>query len=60
MTIRYEYIDDRTTAVYLDGKRVGEICKMTDGFQYWPKGSRMEGGEIFPTLRECKQSLEAQ
>lgn len=52
--------------VFLDGKLVGGICEIFDTvagqkirqYQYWPRGSRSEGGEKFPTLATCKRSLE--
>jgi hypothetical protein len=59
--ITYKEITPNTTAVFLEGKRVGTIQKRTiDGqFQYWPWGDMQEGGDKFPTLVLCKQSLEA-
>jgi len=45
------------TMVYLDGKHIGNILKVKDGFQYFPKGKKT-GGEVFPTLEEVKRSLE--
>lgn len=45
--------------VHLEGKYVGHIEQLSDGmWQYWPKGPKSEGGEKFPTLAACKQSLE--
>lgn len=43
--------------VYLDAKRVGSIKKVTGGWQYFPKGAKQLGGEVFPTLRACQNSL---
>lgn len=54
------------TNVYLDGKRVGVILKISDrtlisgyGYQYYPANSE-KGGEVFNTLSECKHSLESE
>jgi hypothetical protein len=46
-------------AVYSNGRRVGAIVNKGGGWQYFPKGSK-EGGDIFPILRECKNSLEGE
>jgi hypothetical protein len=48
-------------AVFLAGKRVGTIDALISGrgWRYTPKGST-RSGEIFSSLRLCKQSLEAQ
>ena len=43
--------------VYVGGKRAGPICHEQKGFVYYPKDSKI-GGEPFPTLLECKRSLE--
>jgi hypothetical protein len=43
--------------VKLDGKTVGAIKTVTDGFQYQPKGSKLVG-EVFPTVEAVKRSLE--
>ena len=55
--IRYEWIRENLTAVFLENKRVGKIQKDPDGFRYYPKG-KSKGGDAFPTLTECKRSLE--
>jgi len=55
--ITYEY-DSVAIDVKLDGKLVGHIWKKLEGFQYIPKGQKT-GGAFFPTVRECKNSLEA-
>jgi hypothetical protein len=59
--ITYKDLNPNRIAVFLEGKRVGSIYKdATYGtFQYWPWGEMEEGGEKFPTLALCKQSLEA-
>ena len=44
-------------AVRLDGKIVGSIKEVHEGYQYFPKGS-MHGGEIFATANAVKLSLE--
>lgn len=55
--ISYEWIKDGLIAVFLEKKRVGKILKVTKGYQYYPKGG--QPGEVFDTLDECKDSLEA-
>lgn len=46
------------TAVYLDGRLVGNIVQVADrGFVYHPVGGKATG-EYFPTLRDCQRSLE--
>lgn len=48
---------DRVT-VYLAGRHVGVIRQQKDGqWQYFPKGQKT-GGEKFPTLAQCKRSVE--
>lgn len=42
--------------VRLDGKVVGEIRKVTDGWQYFPRGQR-KGGVVFPTLDAVKKDI---
>jgi len=54
--LQFNPINATTIAVLLENKRVGEIRKVEDGFQYFPKGQR-KGGEVFPTVAACKQSL---
>lgn len=44
--------------VYLDGKSVGSIQKLAGEYRYQPWGGLP--GEWFPTLAECKRSLEPQ
>ena len=55
--IEYEWVKDNITAVFLDRKRVGKICKTPLGYQYFPKGSDIVG-EPFKTIELCKASLE--
>lgn len=43
--------------VQLDGKTVGEIRKVADGFQYFPKGQTV-GGQVWSTVGECKCDIE--
>lgn len=62
--ITYKALFDNTsTAVYLDGKRIGAIryiYRQGDrSWQYYPKGWNT-GGDLFPTLAACKASLEAE
>jgi hypothetical protein len=42
--------------VYLEGKLVGQIRYVKEGWQYFPKGSR-KGGEVFSNLSDCEKSL---
>jgi len=42
--------------VRLDGKIVGEIRSIANGFQYFPKGQK-KGSEIFESLSAIKKSL---
>lgn len=59
--IEYEYTENLIgkvdTRVRLDGKICGVITKVMDGWQYFPKGSKVEG-EVYPTFSECQRSLE--
>jgi len=54
--LHFNPINAKTIAVLLDDRRVGEIRTVEGGFQYFPKGQRT-GGEVFPSLAACKQSL---
>jgi len=54
--ITFKQIDPKTIHVLLENKRIGEIRSVEGGFQYFPKGQK-KGGEVFPTLAACKQSL---
>jgi hypothetical protein len=42
--------------VFLDGKKIGTIKEVKDGFQFYPNGQKI-GGAVFPTLQACKNSL---
>ena len=45
--------------VRLDGKLTGNIVLLEQGWRYQPKGrNKSFYGDFFPTLAECKQSLE--
>lgn len=59
--ITYETARPRIVRVKLDGKWVGTIRRdrggARDGWRYFPKGKKT-GGDSFPTLIECKRSLE--
>lgn len=64
MTDQITYVDARaglkgTVYVYLGKRKIGCIFKRPEGFVYVPKGQR-DSGEPFPTLRACKDSLEAE
>ncbi|CAB3784578.1 hypothetical protein [Pararobbsia alpina] len=56
MAITYQ-ADEFKTDVRLDGKKIGEIRKVPDGFQYFPKGQK-KGGFIYSTQDNCRKSLE--
>ncbi len=45
------------TIVRLGKKIVGEIIRTPEGFYYKVKGNKAVG-EIFPTLAQCKESLD--
>jgi hypothetical protein len=45
------------STVILDKKVVGRIKRVDGGWQYFPKG-QSTGGDIFPSVGLCKQSLE--
>lgn len=42
--------------VYLDGIKVGILKIVNGGWCYFPKGQKT-GGNVYPTLRQCKMSL---
>jgi len=47
-----------SVAVFLDGKRVGQIkAWKSEGFRYYAKGFK-DGGVVFPTVEKVKYSLE--
>lgn len=59
--ITYKIKSATNIQVRLDGKVVGSIIQSGTGFQYVPKGVKKEkGGEIFPTIRQVKDSIEAE
>lgn len=43
--------------VRLDGRLVGHIRPVLDGFKYLPKTRSNVGGEVFETIDEVKESL---
>lgn len=51
------YVAGEPISVFLDNKCVGSIKKVDGGYQYFPKGKK-EGGDIFPSIKEVKKSLE--
>ena len=62
--IEYLYREGETACskeplkVRLDGKIVGEIRKVENGYQYFPKGAGKEaGGQVFGSVREVQKSL---
>ncbi len=42
--------------VRLEGKIVGEIRTVANGYQYFPKGQR-KGGDVFPDLASVKRDI---
>lgn len=61
MAITYKDLIN-SAVVYLDGKEAGQITHTPEGYIYWPKGAktRKQAGEAFPTLRDCKRSIEGE
>ena len=64
MGLDYDYPTDGSKAcskkplkVKLDGKHCGEIRKVKDGFQYYPKGEK-NGGDIFAGISAVQNSLQ--
>lgn len=57
--ISYERMDNASgdEAVFLDGKRVGTILGVMNGWRYFPLGSQ-DGGDTFATKGEVKKSLQ--
>lgn len=55
--ISYEAISAFSVKVRLGGKVVGFIKHLGEGWQYFPI-NQTHGGEIYPTLPACKNSLE--
>jgi hypothetical protein len=62
MGLEYDYPErekacaSQPLKVKLDKKHVGEIRKVKDGYQYYPKGEK-KGGEVFPKVSEVQNSL---
>lgn len=62
--IHFEFQTENRYAVVLvenwKSKHVGNILKTEQGWQYYHKGKNAveRGGEYFPSLKECKESLE--
>lgn len=58
--IQYLYTEGRNDVpipVRLDGRVVGTIKPVPDGWQYFPLRHK-QGGEVFATADECQKSLE--
>ena len=45
-----------TVKVFRNGTLVGAILKVKGGWQFYPDG-KIDGGEVFPELDDCKESL---
>jgi len=58
-TITYQELTPRAVMVRLGGKIVGTIKTVGDNWAYFPLGKRTSG-EVFPSLAQCKASLEAE
>jgi hypothetical protein len=62
MSIQYLYqegvepCEKEPLKVSIDGRICGSIKKVTDGYQYFPKGSK-SGGEILSTVGAVQRSL---
>ena len=52
--------DDRNgySAVYLNKRRIGTIFLVPGGWQYVPKGSKKNAGEVMRNRSDVKRSLE--
>ena len=57
-SITYKLLKNTDITVYLDGKKVGTIIQLSTGFGYCPKGQSIGKAIIYPSLKECKQSIE--
>lgn len=59
--IEYEYPQghhsNHVIRVKLDGRAVGTIQPVLNGYRYYPKGSK-EGGTTYTTIGEVQRSLE--
>jgi hypothetical protein len=56
-TITFDY-GKRFVGVRLDGKIVGHIKPLGEGFAYFPKGvTPGVHGEVFKSIRDCQASL---
>lgn len=51
------YPNNDAVDVLLEGKIVGRINQVINGWQYSPAGRKRFAGEIFVTLNDCKKSL---
>lgn len=58
--VTYKSIDKSTSLrVLLDGKVVGTIRNDHQlGYRYIPRAGVNHGGDYFPTLEQCKRSIE--
>lgn len=55
-----EYIERKNSPhviVKLDGRQVGKIKKVKEGYQYFPFSSK-NGGKVYKTIQEIKNILE--
>lgn len=52
----HKYVCSNNLIVKIEGKRVGEIKEVIDGWQYFPKG-KAPGAE-WSSLAHCKRSIE--
>lgn len=58
----YAMITYNGDSVLLEGKKVGEIRKVTGGYQYWPEGKKKlaNKNDVFSTVAEVRKVLEAE
>jgi len=45
-------------SVFLEGKKIGSIFKLKDGYQYWPQDRKKYAGSFWPTLQQVKNDIE--
>ena len=55
--ITYKELANGSVRVFLDGKHVGTIGRISTGYAYYPHGSKSYG-EVLPTIAEVKATLE--
>lgn len=52
-------VDDKNAIIVKSGRKtIGKIKKVQGGYQYFPLGKKI-GGDVFPSIVGCKNSLES-